>query len=104
MDTNILGTQISALCNLLKASSLYAESIREYNVSFRYKNICTAVMRTQKQLEDTIKVMNPSAKTIIEDAMDDDKIYYISEVVILMNSLNTEGCKEIIETLKKSIE
>jgi hypothetical protein len=104
MNINKIGSEISSLCNLLKAAALYAESIRQCNVSFEYKNMCTSVIRTQKQLEEKIKWMNPSGKEYVDTAMEDDKVHYISEVVLLMSSIGTDGCKEIFDTLKKHID
>jgi hypothetical protein len=104
MHLRRLGMEVSALCNLMKAASLYAESIRSTNVSFEYKNVCSNVIKTHHFLERKLKSILPDAKPIIEDAMEDDKIHYISEVVLLMSSVNTESCKDIYEELKSFIE
>lgn len=104
MDIKRLGMEFASLCNLMKAAALYAESIREENVSFEYKNICTNVIRTQDFLERKLKSITPDAKDLIGREMDDDKIHYISETVLLMSSVNTDGCREIFETLRKHLE
>lgn len=104
MHLRRLGMEVSSLCNLMKAASLYAESIRSTNVSFEYKNVCTNVIKTQQFLEKKLKSVLPEAKPIINNAMEDDKIHYISEVVLLMSSVNTESCKDIYEELKSFIE
>lgn len=104
MDIKRLGLEFASLSNLMKAASLYAESIRSENVSFEYKNICSNVIKTQSFLEKKLKSLTPEAKDIISKEMEGDKIHYISETVLLMSSVNTEGCKEIFETLKKHLE
>lgn len=104
MDIRRLGMEFASLCNLMKAAALYAESIRSSNVSFEYKNVCTNVIKTQTFLENRLKSLTPDAKEIISKDMEGDKIHYISETVLLMSSVNTDGCKEIFETLKKHLE
>jgi hypothetical protein len=104
MDIRRLGMEFASLCNLMKAASLYAESIRATNVSFEYKNVCTNVIKTHTFLENKLKSVNPDASKIIESEMEDDKIHYIAETVLLMSSVNTDACKEIFETLKKHVE
>jgi hypothetical protein len=104
MDIRRLGMEVSSLCNLMKAASLYAESIRSTNVSFEYKNVCSNVIKNQQFLERKLKSILPDAKTVIDGAMEDDKIHYISEVVLIMSSVNTESCKDIYEQLRSFIE
>jgi phosphohistidine phosphatase SixA len=104
MDIRRLGMEFASMCNLMKAASLYAESIRGESVSFEYKNICSNIIRTQELLERKLKHVTPDAKQLVEREMDDDKIHYISETVLLMSAVNTDACKEIFETLKKHIE
>ena len=104
MDIKRLGMEVASLCNLMKAASLYAEDIRSHNVSFEYKNACTSVIRTYQLLEKKLKMVNPAASKTIEDELDNDRIHYISETVLLMSSIGVEGCKEIFETLKRHIE
>jgi len=104
MDIRRLGMEFASLCNLMKAASLYAESIRSTNVSFEYKNVCSNVIKNQQFLERKLKSVTQDASKLIDNEMDDDKIHYISETVLLMSAVNTDSCKEIFETLKKHIE
>jgi hypothetical protein len=104
MDIRRLGMEFASLCNLMKAASLYAESIRANNVSFEYKNVCSNVIKTHGFLEGKLKSVNPDASKLIDKEMEDDKIHYIAETVLLMSAVNTEACKEIFETLKKHVE
>lgn len=104
MDIRRLGMEFASLCNLMKAASLYAESIRSTNVSFEYKNVCSNVIKTHDFLEKKLKSVNPGASPLIEKEMEDDKIHYIAETVLLMSAVNTDACKEIFQTLKKHVE
>jgi hypothetical protein len=36
--------------------------------------------------------------------MEDDRVHYISEVVLLMSLVTEEDCKDILESLKKYID
>lgn len=104
MNVNKIGAEIASLMRLMKAASLYAESVRQYPIATEYKNICHSIINDYKKLANKISFMNPGGKSIIESDMEDDRVHYISEVVLLMSIVTTEDCKEILENLKKNVE
>lgn len=104
MNVNKIGAEIASLMRLMKAASLYAESLKQYPIATEYKNICHSILKDYQKLAHKISFMNPAGKSIITDDLEDDRIHYISEVVLLMNVLPTEDCKEILESLKKNVD
>lgn len=104
MNVNKIGAEIASLMRLMKASALYAESVRQYPIATEYKNICYSIVKDYNKLSNAIRFMNPGAKALIESDMEDDRVHYISEVVLLMSLVTEEDCKEILESLKKYIE
>lgn len=104
MDKHKIGSEIASLMRLMKAASLYAESVRQYPIATQYKNICYSIIKDYNKLTDAIKFMNPGAKALIESDMDDNRVHYISEVVLLMSLMKEEDCKDILESLKKYVD
>lgn len=105
MDINKLGTEMASLLRLMKASALYAESIRQYPIATEYKNICYSIIKDCDKLYRKVKFMNPNGKDFIDDSSEDDRVHYIAEVVLLMSSISdVEGCKEILEAIKNNID
>jgi dihydroorotate dehydrogenase len=104
MNVNKIGAEIASLMRLMKASPLYAESVRQYPIATEYKNICYSIIKDYKKLSNAIGFMNPGAKTLIESDMEDDRVHYISEVVLLMSLVTEDDCKDILESLKKYID
>jgi hypothetical protein len=104
MDISKIGAEIASLMRLMKASALYAESVKQYPIATEYKNICHSIIKDYNKLANKIRFMNPGGKSIIDTDMEDDRVHYISEVVLLMSVITTEDCKEILETLKKNVD
>lgn len=104
MDINKIGAEIASLMRLMKAASLYAESLKQYPIATEYKNICHSITKDYNKLANKITFMNDAGKAIINNDLEDDRVHYISEVVLLMNVITTEDCKELLETLKKNID
>lgn len=104
MNVSKIGAEIAAVTRLMKAASLYAESLKQYPIATEYKNIFHSITKDYHKLAHKISFMNPAGKSIITDDLEDDRIHYISEVVLLMNVLPTEDCKEILESLKKNVD
>lgn len=104
MDKHKIGAEIASLMRLMKAASLYAESVKQYPVATQYKNICHSITKDYNKLADAIRFMNPGAKALIESDMEDDRVHYISEVVLLMSIVTADDCKDILESLKKYLD
>lgn len=104
MDINKIGAEIASLMRLMKAASLYAESLKQYPIATEYKNICHSITKDYNKLANKITFMNDAGKSIINDDMEDDRIHYISEVVLLMNLIPTDQCKDILEAIQKNVD